>query len=82
MCFINKNLNSAKRFGKSDFIHKLGIVLKELKETRYWLKVLVRAGLVKSPRMKPLLDECEELCAIAGKSVLTAKHNRSRKRSP
>ncbi len=66
---------------KSDFIHKLGIVLKELKETRYWLRVIVRAKLAKSPRMEPLLDECEELCAIAGKSVLTAKRNRSRERS-
>ncbi len=65
---------------KSDFIHKLGIVLKELKETRYWLRVVIRAELVKSPRIEPLLKECEELCAMAGKSVLTAKRNRPRKK--
>ena len=66
---------------RADFIHKLGIVLKELKESRYWLRVIDQAKLVKSPRLDPLADECQELCAIVGRSILTAKKNRARKKS-
>lgn len=49
---------------KSDFTHKLSIVLKELKESRFWLQVINRAELLKPQRVVPLLQECEELCAI------------------
>ena len=66
---------------RADFIHKLGIVLKELKESRYWLRVIDQAKLVRSARLDPLADECQELCAIVGKSILTAKRNRTRKKS-
>ena len=59
---------------RRDFIHKLGIVLKELKETRYWLRLVQRATLVKpSARLAPLLDETEQLIAIMAKSVSTAR---------
>lgn len=34
---------------RADFIHKLGIVLKELKETRFWLKLIYRTEILKSP---------------------------------
>jgi four helix bundle protein len=62
----------------SDFIHKLGIVLKELKESRYWLKVICAVPLLKPERVKPLLDECEELIAIIAKSIFTARKSRKR----
>lgn len=65
---------------RADFIHKLGIVLKELKEARYWLMVTSRTELTRSPGLGPVLSECEELCAIIGKSILTAKKNRPRKK--
>jgi len=58
---------------RADFIHKLGVVLKELKESRFWLKVIGRAGLVPPQRLAPLLIECEELCAIIAQSIITAK---------
>jgi four helix bundle protein len=58
---------------RSDFIHKLGIVLKELKESRYWLRVIQRTEMVPSSRIEPLIIECEELCAIIAKSIFTAK---------
>ena len=62
---------------RADFVHKMGIVLKELKETRYWLRIVAEAKLVSSRRLGPLVEECEELCAIAGKSIMTAKRNRN-----
>jgi four helix bundle protein len=61
---------------RSDFIHKMSIVLKELKETRFWLRVVHRAEMVESSRANPLTDECEQLCAIIARSILTAKRRR------
>jgi four helix bundle protein len=61
---------------KRDFTHKLGIVLKELRECRYWILLVSRAQIVKPERVAPLLDECEQLCAIIGKSLVTARERR------
>ncbi len=45
----------------------------ELKESRYWIRVIHRVPLVKPERVEPLLDECEQLIAIIGKSIITAR---------
>jgi four helix bundle protein len=58
---------------RADFIYKLGIVLKELKETRFWLRVIHRSEIMSPQLVEPLIHECEELCAIIAKSVVTAK---------
>jgi four helix bundle protein len=60
---------------KADFVHKLGIVLKELKETRYWLKVVSRTEIINPKLVEALLKECEELCAIIAQSILTVKRS-------
>ena len=58
---------------KADFIHKLKIALKELRETEIWLKIIVRSGLIEhSATLAPLLKETDELIAILFKSVQTA----------
>lgn len=61
---------------RADFIHKLGIVLKELKESRYWLRVIHRSGIMPPQKVESLIQECEELCAIIAKSIFTAKAKR------
>jgi len=62
---------------RSDFIHKLKIVLKELRETRVWLLMIVRAGLLKpTDALTPLLHETDELIAIFVTSVKTAVKGR------
>ena len=58
---------------RADFIHKLGIVLKELKESRYWLKVIQKATLIKPDNTTQILDKCEALTAIIAKSIFTAR---------
>jgi four helix bundle protein len=58
---------------KRDFIHKLGIALKELKETRGWLRFTIIAELMRERRVAALLRECEELLSIIAQSILTAK---------
>jgi four helix bundle protein len=57
-----------------DFIHKLSIGLKELKETRRWLSLVVKAQLIKEPALiQPLLVETEELIKIFAASIRTAR---------
>jgi four helix bundle protein len=60
---------------KKDFVHKLGIALKELRESRTWVKLIRKSRMLPDDRITPLLDECIELCNIIGKSVVTAKTN-------
>lgn len=62
---------------RSDFVHKMSIVLKELKETRYWLRVIHRNKMLVPKYTEPMLDECEQLCAIIGKSISTAKKKKN-----
>ena len=58
-----------------DFVHKLSIVLKELRESRVWVRLIVKANLLKVEQMADLEDESTQLCNIIGKSIVTAKQN-------
>jgi four helix bundle protein len=62
---------------RSDFAHKMSIVLKELKESRFWLRLISRTKMLSSDCTEPVLNECQQLCAIVAKSILTAKRKRS-----
>jgi four helix bundle protein len=56
-----------------DFIHKLAIVLKELKECRIALKIIIKKKLINPiKRLENIYKEAEELIAIFGKSIKTA----------
>jgi four helix bundle protein len=59
---------------RADFAHKLSIALKELKETRGWLKFCVIAELLSEKQIAPLLDEGEQLIRIVASSIITAKN--------
>jgi four helix bundle protein len=58
---------------KGDFVHKLQIALKELRESNYWLRLVVKSGKISAEHMAGLLDESNQLRAILSKSVATAK---------
>ena len=65
---------------RNDFIHKIKIVLKELRETRVWLKIIQRKSLAKSGReIEALITGCDELISIFVTSVKTAEKNKRRK---
>jgi four helix bundle protein len=61
---------------RADFIHKLRICLKELRESRTWLRIIIRAKLLPENQVVDHLDECEQLCKIIGQSVATASGNK------
>ena len=42
---------------KADFIHKLQIVLKEIREPMYWLKLLQRSNILKREEVKEAINE-------------------------
>src|ERR1043166_9250633 len=61
-----------------DFIHKMKICLKELRETRRWARLIDRKRwLVKDPHLAFVLRESEELIRTFKKSIQTAETNRT-----
>ncbi len=61
---------------RMDFIHKMKIVLKELKETRVCLKIITKSAMIKPvERLKDIKSEDEQLIAIIAKGIDTAKKN-------
>jgi four helix bundle protein len=59
-----------------DFIHKLKISLKELRETMIWLKIIDRKQLGNPADVRHTINECDELISIFVKSTKTADSNR------
>jgi four helix bundle protein len=67
---------------KRDFVHKMKISLKELRETSVCLKIINRAELHRNlPSLRPVMLECDELIAIFVKSIETAKKNAHQSKS-
>jgi len=60
---------------KADFIHKLQIVLKELRESHYWIQLIIAAQFIPArlETLKSLSAETKELANITAKSIVTAK---------
>jgi four helix bundle protein len=62
---------------RADFIHKLKICLKELRETRVWTKIIIKAEMLsKAERLSSILQENDELIRIFHTSVKTARANK------
>ena len=62
---------------RNDFIHKNGVVLKELRETK--ISLLLIDGTIKSNDLEVLSfcqDECDQLVAIFHRTVMTLKQGR------
>ena len=57
---------------KKDFIHTYSIVRKELKETRYWLRVIAELSSDLKLRLQGLLQENEELIKIISSIIVSA----------
>jgi S23 ribosomal protein. len=59
----------------ADFIHKMKLVLKEIRETRVNLRIINEKPFLSAEKVTDALRECNELMAIFLKSIDTAKNN-------
>ena len=60
---------------RKDFVHKLKVCLKELKETRRRLRLIAKSAMLPGPKIAAILSETEELIKIFFSSVRTAERN-------
>jgi len=58
---------------KRAFIHKMAIARKEAKETRFWLRIILKTPLLDIPEAHALLQESDELIRILSAIIITAK---------
>jgi four helix bundle protein len=58
---------------KADFIHRMGVCLKELRESSINLRIIKKKGYLNNPLIDDTLTECQELVRIFNKSIQTAK---------
>ena len=56
-----------------DFIHKLKLCLKELNESRVWLKIITKSEIVAKATLPNIRQECAELCKIVNASIKTTQ---------
>jgi four helix bundle protein len=78
---VRSSTSPASNYGEAqsaesrpDFIHKMQVCLKELRETKVWLLIASRANLVNSASdLDALIDENIQLILIFATSVNTAK---------
>jgi len=62
---VGANYREAHRpRSKAEFISKIGDCLKEADETLYWLELLLEESFVPASRLRPLVNEANELVAI------------------
>ena len=58
---------------RKDFVHKLKVAMKELSETRIWLKLVGESGYAEKGKLAPLVEEAVEIARILSASVITAR---------
>lgn len=71
---VGANISEAQSaFTKKDFIHKMGISLKESRETEYWLKLLKESSSITLTEFNSLIKDCEEISKLLTSIIKSAK---------
>jgi four helix bundle protein len=60
---------------KKDFIHKLGVAIKEANETSYWLELLYKSDVIDQETLDPIHTENLRLLRILTAIIKKAKQN-------
>lgn len=75
---IGANTEEAKASSsRRDFANRYALILREARETQYWLRLIEATGLAETKAATPLLDEATELVAIFTVSARNARKNPS-----
>ena len=62
---------------RNDFVHKMKVSLKELRETHVWLLMIQRKPLIEpEEKLAPIIRECNELISTFVTSVKAAEKNK------
>lgn len=73
---IGANISeSQSATSKKDFVHKLSISLKEVRESEYWLKLFVASDFITNQEFKSLSDDLLELYKLLTTIIKKAKIN-------
>ncbi len=67
---------------RSDFVHKMKVALKELRETFNALRIVKKAKWLPVEKLDPILDENNQLISIFVRSVETAYKNDQKDKKP
>ena len=71
-CSEAKYAQSAK-----DFINKYSIALKEVNETLYWIKIMIKSEIVSKSRFQNMIEENERIIKILTASINKLKEKQS-----
>ena len=66
---------SQSAFTKKDFINKLGVSLKEARETEYWLRLLKETEHLGIKEFENINNDCTEIIRLLTSIIKTAKMN-------
>jgi four helix bundle protein len=58
---------------RQDFSHKMQIILKEARESLFWLKLIAKSEILKEEEISEIINENKQICDIIAKSVKTLK---------
>jgi four helix bundle protein len=73
---IGANVEEAQgAISKKEFIQRMQIALKEARETRYWIRIIIETKLAKEAAVNNILDENNQLLGILSTIVKNAKNN-------
>jgi four helix bundle protein len=73
---IGANIAEAQSaYTKKDFINKLGISLKEARESEYWLKLLTATNHLDKKESESIQNDCEELIKLLTTIIINSKKN-------
>ncbi len=76
---VNSNIVQARAgISKKDFINHMRIALKEAKETKRWLDIIIAVGLTTEQRMLLLMNENEEIICILVTIIKNSINNNTR----
>jgi four helix bundle protein len=74
---IGANVEEAQAAeSRADFIHKYRISLKEARETKYWLRLVVGAGLIAEKSAAALRTEADEISRVIAQIVINTRKRR------
>jgi len=73
---IGANIEEAQgAISKAEFISKIQISLKEAKETKYWIRLIIDTGIFNSEKADELLKDSSEIIVLLTSILKTAKSN-------